>query len=132
MPKSMYLIKVVPKIFYSLFINTPMFFIFFFITVNISLSTDAKIETHQRLTSNKARPKSLRPFGARLKSLGKPMQHFQSIKRTGKSEQSSISLPIQLGTPGGMKKNQISMYVIRCKNSEVNDRFFKKNSISLL
>ena len=32
------------------------------------------------------------------------MQHFQSIKRTGKSEQSSISLPIQLGTPGGMKK----------------------------
>ena len=75
---------------------------FLFVAVNISLSTDAKIETHQRLTSNKARPKSLRPFGARLKSLAKPMQHFQSIKRTGKSDESSISLPVQLGTPGGM------------------------------
>ena len=82
-----------------------MFFIFFlFVTVNISLSTDAKIETHQRLTSNKARPKSLRPFGARLKSVTKPMQHFQSIKRTGKSDESSISLPVQLGTPGGKTK----------------------------
>ena len=30
------------------------------------------------------------------------MQHFQSIKRTGKSDESSISLPVQLGTPGGM------------------------------
>ena len=88
-------------IFYVLYIYI---YIFLFVTVNISLSTDAKIETHQRLTSNKARPKSLRPFGARLKSVTKPMQHFQSIKRTGKSEQSSISLPIQLGTPGGMKK----------------------------
>ena len=108
MPKSMYLIKVAQK-FFSLYLSIRLFFYLFFITVNISLSTDAKIETHQRLTSNKARPKSLRPFGARLKSLGKPMQHFQSIKRTGKSEQSSISLPIQLGTPGGMKKFQISM-----------------------
>ena len=61
------------------------------------------------------------------------MQHFQSIKRTGKSEQSSISLPIQLGTPGGMKKTQISMQlVILCKDSKANDRFLKKISISLL
>ena len=105
MPKSMYVPnKSSTKIFLFFIYQYTYVFHLFFITVNISLSTDAKIETHQRLTSNKARPKSLRPFGARLKSLGKPMQHFQSIKRTGKSEQSSISLPIQLGTPGGMKK----------------------------
>ena len=72
--------------------------IFFLITVNISLNTDAKLETNTKsrqqetFRSKAAQPKALKT---------QPQQPFQSIKRTGKSDESSISLPVQLGTPGG-------------------------------
>jgi len=78
--------------------------------VNISLSKGAKIEqTNSQkkvniLSSSRAEPKALKagPVSA-SQHRHQPSQPFQSIKRTGKSGDapSSISLPVQLGSPPG-------------------------------
>ena len=79
-------------------------------SVNISLSKGAKIEqTNSQkkvniLSSSRAEPKALKagPVSA-SQHRHQPSQPFQSIKRTGKSGDapSSISLPVQLGSPPG-------------------------------